>query len=87
MCNTEVQCAECGKWIKPENGVHNYCVDKCYFTCPECAPAGRTISPDAIKRGRETLENLSKLFAVMSDVVNKNPELKKTLDERRRSKQ
>jgi hypothetical protein len=82
----EVQCSNCGKWVKLSESVHNYCVDKCYFTCHECAPAGRTVPPDAVKGGRELLENLSILFEIMSDTVNKNPELKKMLDERLKSK-
>lgn len=76
MHNKEkVQCSKCGKWVKLSESVHNYCIDKCYFTCQECTPAGRTVPLDAVKGGRELLEDLSE---IMSDAVNKNPELKKS---------
>lgn len=60
----KVQCSKCGKWVIPEESVHSlYESGECHVTCLDCAPAGRTISPDEIKGGRETLENTSKLFA------------------------
>lgn len=60
----KVQCSKCGIWIIPEESVHSlYNSGECKVTCLDCAPSGRTISPDAIKGGREMLENISKLFA------------------------
>ncbi|MDP3105899.1 MAG: hypothetical protein Q8M95_14985 [Candidatus Methanoperedens sp.] len=74
----KVQCSKCGIWSIPEKSVPSfYNSGECKVTCLDCAPSGRTISPDAIKGGREMLENISKLFGIMSDVVDKNPELKK----------
>ncbi len=60
----KVQCSKCGKWVIPEESVHSlYNSGECHVTCLDCAPAGRTISPDEIEGGREMLENISKLFA------------------------
>jgi protein-tyrosine phosphatase len=62
--NKKIQCSKCGKWLIPAEEVHSlYNSGECRVTCLDCAPAGRTISPDEIKGGRETLENISKLFA------------------------
>ncbi|MDO8727656.1 MAG: dual specificity protein phosphatase family protein [Candidatus Methanoperedens sp.] len=62
--NKKIQCSKCGKWLIPEESVHSlHNSGECHVTCLDCAPAGRTISPDEIKGGRETLENISKLFA------------------------
>jgi len=52
----KVLCSKCGKLVIPEESVHSlYNSGECKVTCLDCAPSGRTISPDEIKGGSKTL--------------------------------